>query len=214
MGGTRLRYRPLGRAGPDSRQLLLEQGHEVVLHAPNPERPHTALAAVPGAQAVVTGDLASIAQINIGIGFREHQQIEKEDGPSHVFAINILARYILTALIRRPQRPVYVSFGLHRRGDASLQDLTWQHRPWRGNQAYSDTKLRDVLLAFAVTRRWPGTRSNSTRAASSQQRPTAAFGLRLRHLDMACSSNHCGGSGMRSTYQDERWSNSSRSASR
>ena len=42
-----------------------------------------------------------------------------------------------------------------------MQDLTWQDRPWRGNQAYSDTKLHDVLLAYAMARRWPGTRSNA-----------------------------------------------------
>ena len=56
---------------------------------------------------------------------------------------------------------MYVSSELHRRGDASLNDLTWAQRPWRGNQAYSDTKLHDVLLAFAVARRWPDTLSNA-----------------------------------------------------
>ena len=165
--------------GRNAAQLLREQGHDVVLHARNPDRARTALAAVPGALGVTIGDLASIAQTkgvaaqanalgpydavihNAGIGFRERRRIETEDGLSHVFAINTLAPYILTALIHRPKRLVYVSSELHRRGDATLQDLTWQHRPWRGNQAYSDTKLHDVLLAFAIARRWPGTLSNA-----------------------------------------------------
>ena len=160
-------------------RLLVEQGHEVVLHARNSARACTAQAAVPGASRVVTGDLSSIAQTrhvaeqanalgpfdavihNAGIGFRERRRIETEDGLSHVFAVNTLAPYILTALIRRPRRLVYVSSELHRRGDASLRDLTWQHRPWHGNQAYSDTKLHDALLASAVARRWPGIRSNA-----------------------------------------------------
>ncbi len=160
-------------------QLLIEQGHAVVLHARNEQRGHTAMSAVPGAEAVVTGDLASITQTrrlaeqvnalgsfdavihNAGVGYREPRRVETEDGLSHVFAVNTLAPYILTALIRRPRRLVYVSSELHRRGDASLNDLTWEHRPWRGNQAYSDTKLHDVLLAFAVARRWPGTLSNA-----------------------------------------------------
>ncbi len=98
---------------------------------------------------------------NAAIGFRERRRIETEDGLAHVFAINTLAPYLLTALIRPPQRLVYVSSELHRRGDASLADLNWESRPWRGNQAYSDTKLHDALLACAVARRWPGVRSNA-----------------------------------------------------
>ena len=183
-------------------QLLLEQGHEVVLHARNADRARAALAAVPGASGVAIGDLASIAQTrevaaqanalgpydavihNAGIGFRERQRIGTEDGLSHVFAINTLAPYILTALIHRPRRLVYVSSELHRRGDASFQDLTWQHRPWRGNQAYSDTKLHDVLLAFAVARRWPGTRSNAIEpgwVATKMSGPHATGDLDLAH---------------------------------
>jgi NAD(P)-dependent dehydrogenase (short-subunit alcohol dehydrogenase family) len=78
-----------------------------------------------------------------------------------VFAVNTLAPYILTALIRRPKRLVYLSSALHQSGDASLKDLLWEMRPWSGIQAYSDSKLHDALLAFAVARRWPGVLSNA-----------------------------------------------------
>ena len=43
-------------------QLLLEQGHGVVLHARNQQRGQEALSLVPGAETVVIGDLTSIAQ--------------------------------------------------------------------------------------------------------------------------------------------------------
>jgi NAD(P)-dependent dehydrogenase (short-subunit alcohol dehydrogenase family) len=119
-------------------QLLLELGHGVVLHARNQQRGQEALSLVPGAETVAT-----------------------EDGLPHVFAVNILAPYILTALIQRPKRLVYLSSGLHKGGDASLKDLAWEHRPWQGQQAYSDTKLHDVLLAFAIARRWPDVLSNA-----------------------------------------------------
>jgi NAD(P)-dependent dehydrogenase (short-subunit alcohol dehydrogenase family) len=160
-------------------QLLIEQGHNVVLHARNEQRGHEALAAVPGAEQVVIGDLASIAQTrdvaaqvnnlgnfdaiihNAGVGYREPRRIATEDGLPHVFAVNTLAPYILTALIHKPKRLVYLSSGLHQSGDASLQDLAWERRPWRGQQAYSDTKLHDVLLAFAMARRWPDVFSNA-----------------------------------------------------
>jgi NAD(P)-dependent dehydrogenase (short-subunit alcohol dehydrogenase family) len=98
---------------------------------------------------------------NAGVGYREPRRIETEDGLPHVFAVNTLAPYILTALIQKPKRLVYLSSGLHQRGDATLQDLAWEHRPWQGQQAYSDTKLHDVLLAFAVARRWPDVLSNA-----------------------------------------------------
>jgi NAD(P)-dependent dehydrogenase (short-subunit alcohol dehydrogenase family) len=160
-------------------QLLTEQDHSVVLHARNEQRGRDAMAAVPGAEKVVIGDLASIAQTrnvaaqvnelgdfdavlhNAGVGYREPQRIATEDGLPHVFAVNTLAHYILTALIRKPKRLVYLSSGLHQSGDASLKDLAWEQRPWRGQQAYSDTKLHDVLLAFAMARRWPDVFSNA-----------------------------------------------------
>ncbi|MFZ1139295.1 MAG: SDR family NAD(P)-dependent oxidoreductase [Candidatus Sulfotelmatobacter sp.] len=160
-------------------QLLVEQGHSIVLHARNQRRGKEAMSAVPQAETVVIGDLTSIAQTrgvaeqvnalgsfdavihNAGIGYRETRRIATEDGLPHVFAVNTLAPYILTALIQRPKRLVYMSSGLHQSGDVSLKDLAWEHRPWQGQQAYSDTKLHDVLLAFAIALRWPDVFSNA-----------------------------------------------------
>jgi NAD(P)-dependent dehydrogenase (short-subunit alcohol dehydrogenase family) len=165
--------------GQMAAQLLIEQGHGVVLHARNEQRGKEAMAAVPGAESVVIGDLTSIAQTrnvaeqvnrlgsfdavihNAAVGYREQHCIATEDGLPHVFAVNTLAPYILTALIEKPKRLVYLSSGLHQSGDTSLQDLAWERRPWRGQQAYSDTKLHDVLLAFAIACRWPGVLSNA-----------------------------------------------------
>jgi len=98
---------------------------------------------------------------NAGVGYREARRIETEDGLPHVFAVNTMAPYILTALINRPQRLVYLSSGLHHQGDPSLKDLVWRDRPWQGQQAYSDTKFHDVLLAFAIAKRWPDILSNA-----------------------------------------------------
>jgi NAD(P)-dependent dehydrogenase (short-subunit alcohol dehydrogenase family) len=165
--------------GQMAAQLLLEQGHIAVLHARDERRAEEALQAVPGAETVLTGDLASIAQTihlaekanelgpfdavihNAGVGYQEPKRIATEDGLPQVFAVNTLAPYILSALIKRPKRLVYLSSGLHQGGDASLKDLGWNDRSWRGTQAYSDTKLHDVLLAFAFARRWPDVFSNA-----------------------------------------------------
>jgi NAD(P)-dependent dehydrogenase (short-subunit alcohol dehydrogenase family) len=87
--------------------------------------------------------------------------VETADGLEHVFAVNVLAPYLLTALITRPARLVYLSSGMHRGGRGELDDPQWAARRWNGAQAYSDSKLFDVLLAFGVARRWPGVLSNS-----------------------------------------------------
>jgi NAD(P)-dependent dehydrogenase (short-subunit alcohol dehydrogenase family) len=160
-------------------QLLLKQGHKVVLHARNEKRRNEILQNVSAAEAVLIGDLSSIRQTraladqvnalgafdavihNAAVGYREPQRDATEDGLPHVFAVNTLAPYVLTALIRKPKRLIYLSSGLHQGGDASLQDLAWEKRSWRGQQAYSDTKLHDVLLAFAVARRWKDVLSNA-----------------------------------------------------
>ena len=160
-------------------QLLREQGHAVVLHARSEERAKEALAAVPTAETVVTGDLSSIRQTrhvadqvnglgrfdavihNAGVGYKQPERVATEDGLPREFAVNTLAPYVLTALIHRPNRLIYLSSGLHHSGDPTLKDLAWKHRRWRGMQAYSDSKLHDVLLAFAVARRWPAVLANA-----------------------------------------------------
>jgi NAD(P)-dependent dehydrogenase (short-subunit alcohol dehydrogenase family) len=160
-------------------QLLIEQGHKVVLHARNERRRDDAKRVVPKAEAVVVGDLSSIRQTrevaeqvnalgtfdavihNVAVGYKEARRLVTEDGLPQVFAVNTLAPYILTALIQKPKRLVYLSSGLHQSGDASLKDLKWEQRSWQGLQAYSDTKFHDVLLAFAIARLWRDVLSNA-----------------------------------------------------
>jgi NAD(P)-dependent dehydrogenase (short-subunit alcohol dehydrogenase family) len=159
-------------------QRLVRGGHQVVLHARDERRAGDASRATPGAETVLVGDLSTLDGMqrlaraanalgtldavihNAAVGPRE-PRAETEDGLEHVFAINTVAPYLLTALISPPRRLVYLSSGLHRSGSSRLDDLNWTSRPWNGLQAYSDSKLHDVLLAFAVARLWPKTLSNA-----------------------------------------------------
>ena len=159
-------------------QVLADQGHRVVLHARNDARATDAKQALPKAEAVVVGDLASIAATkdlaaqvnalghfdavihNAAVGFREEQRLTS-DGVPHVFAINTLAPYILTMLIERPKRLVYLSSGMHERANANLDDIFWLKRPWDGSSAYAESKLHDVMLAFTVARLWKNVLSNA-----------------------------------------------------
>ncbi|WP_329085116.1 MULTISPECIES: SDR family NAD(P)-dependent oxidoreductase [unclassified Streptosporangium] len=160
-------------------RLLAHDGHGVTLHARDDARAGDARDALPEAEAVLIGDLTTIEGMrsvavqankldrydavihNAAVGYREPGRIETADGLAHVFAVNVLAPYLLTALITPPARLVYLSSGMHRGGDPRLDDLQWTARPWDGSRAYADSKLLDVVLAFAVARRWPDVLSNA-----------------------------------------------------
>ncbi|WP_081160946.1 SDR family NAD(P)-dependent oxidoreductase [Ensifer aridi] len=159
-------------------ELLTEQGHQIVLHARNAARARDAHRALPKAEAVVIGDLETIAGAtdvaaevnklgrfdavihNAAVGYHEAHRLTS-DGLPHVFAINTLSAYILTALIDRPKRLVYLSSGMHHDADANLDDMLWKKRRWNGSEAYAESKLHDAMLAFAIARRWPDVFSNS-----------------------------------------------------
>jgi len=158
---------------------LVGEGHKVVVHGRNDMRANDALKSVPGAETTVSGELSLMSETiklaekvnklggfdavihNAGIGSSERNRIETAEGLSQLFAVNTLAPYILTCLLLRPKRLIYLSSGLHRSGDANLNDLNWEKRTWNGYRAYSDTKLHDVLLAFAVARKWKDVLSNA-----------------------------------------------------
>ena len=165
--------------GQAAARRLVSLGHDVVLHGRNRDRAQQALRAVPGARAALEGDLASIEQTralagqaneagpfqavihNAGVFNPRGARRETEDGLDDVFAINTLAPYLLTALIEPPQRLIYTSSGLHQGGDSDLLDLQWRRRRFDGSQAYANSKLFDVVLAFAIARLWPHVLSNA-----------------------------------------------------
>jgi NAD(P)-dependent dehydrogenase (short-subunit alcohol dehydrogenase family) len=170
--GARLHYGFVRRARFDGRPASCRSGHQADLHARNDARANDARKAVPKAEAIVVGDLATIAgakdvarQVNAlgrfdavihnaAVGYREDHRLTS-DGLPHVFAINMLAPYLLTALIERPKRLVYLSSGMHDRAHANLDDILWRKRHWDGSGAYAESKLHDVMLAFAVGRLSP-----------------------------------------------------------
>ena len=164
--------------GKMAAELLIEHGHVVVLHARTEARAKEVSDAIPGAETVVVGDLSNIAQTkatadrvnaigsfdaiihNAGVGYREPKRLT-EDGLPHVFAINTLATYILSAMIKVPKRLVYLSSGMHHGAGTDLDDLTWTRRRWNGSEAYAESKFHDVLLAFAMARKFPEVLSNA-----------------------------------------------------
>jgi NAD(P)-dependent dehydrogenase (short-subunit alcohol dehydrogenase family) len=165
----------LGRAAACA---LIDEGHRVVLHARSTERAAAFTDLAPRSAGLVIGDLSSAAgtrsvadQVNAmgrmdavihnaGVYHTGGRAATPEGHPA-IFAVNVLAPYLLTALIARPRRLISLSSGMHRGGDASLGDLDWTERRWDATQAYSDSKLYLTALAFAVARHWPGVLSNA-----------------------------------------------------
>ena len=164
----------LGRAAAEA---MLAAGHEVVIHARSPGRAADLGLLADAAAGVLIGDLAERNDIyelaerantigrfdavihNAGI-YVDATRTPTRTGHARVLAVNVLAPYILSGLIERPDRLVYLSSGMHRDGDPSLRDIDWHERPWNGVQAYCDSKLYVTALSAAIAARWPDVRAN------------------------------------------------------
>ena len=160
--------------GEIAARSLIRQGHQIVLHTRNAERGRQAMAKVPGAETVLPAELSSIREtirlakdVNAlgnfdavihNAGVYQVSNLEKSvDGLSILLAVNTIAPYILTSLIQKPKRLIYLSSGMHMQGDPSLKGL-------HGNTprvTYSDSKLHDLIISMAVARKWKNVLSNA-----------------------------------------------------
>jgi NAD(P)-dependent dehydrogenase (short-subunit alcohol dehydrogenase family) len=165
----------LGRAAAG---VLMGDGHEVVLHARTRERATALSDLAPRAAGVVIGDLSSAAETreladevneigrmdavihNAGV-FLEPSRSATAEGHAKTLAVNTLAPYMLTVLIDRPDRLIYLSSGMHHAGTGSLRDIDWTARRWNAAQAYSESKLHVTALALTLARVWPDVFSNT-----------------------------------------------------
>jgi NAD(P)-dependent dehydrogenase (short-subunit alcohol dehydrogenase family) len=145
---------------------LIQQGHEVVLHARNADRARDAIKKNPKAISVLTGDLSDMDQTtalaheaNSAGPFDVviHNAGVYQTTAKQIFAVNTLAPYILTSLIRKPRRLIYLSSGMHMQGLSKL-DL---FKSDVNRITYSDSKLHVLILCLAVARKWPTVYSNA-----------------------------------------------------
>jgi len=147
-------------------KLLVSQGHQVVLHARTVERGRMALSKIPAAEKVLIADLSDMEETKMLA--EEVNALGSFDAIIHnagvyrvpnklIFEVNTLAPYILTSLIQRPKRLIYLSSGLHLQGIPNLENLSL------GTELinYSDSKLHVILLSMAVARKWPNVYSNA-----------------------------------------------------
>lgn len=155
-------------------KLLVAQGNQLVLHARNAMRAKEAVEKVPQAENVLIADLSSMretkrlaAEANAlgrfdaiihNAGVYQVSNLESSvDRLPLLLAVNTLAPYILTCLIEKPKRLIYLSSGMHRQGDPTLKGLQ-ANKP---RATYSDSKLHDLILSKAVARKWTDVYSNA-----------------------------------------------------
>ena len=151
--------------GALSAKALIEKGHNVVLHARNASRGQDAIKKNPQADSVLLGDLTNIEEVKKLAG-----QVNKSgsfDAVIHnagvfratskdIFTLNTLAPYVLTCLIQKPKRLVYLSSGMHLHGRSKLDLLKTDVN----RITYSDSKLHVLMFCKAVARIWPDVYAN------------------------------------------------------
>jgi NAD(P)-dependent dehydrogenase (short-subunit alcohol dehydrogenase family) len=185
-------------------RALLDEGHEVVLHARSRKRAAVLSDISPRAAGVAIGDLSSATDTravadqvnaigrmdavihNAGV-YLESARGSTPEGHATTLAVNLLAPYLLTGWIERPDRLVYMSSGMHREGggDETFGDIDWNKRRWNASKAYSESKLYLVAFALAVARRWPNVLSNAVDpgwVATKMGGPNATDDLEEGHL--------------------------------
>lgn len=145
---------------------LIEQGHQVVLHARNEKRVRETLQKVPGAESCLMGDLSNTeetkhlaAQANALGKFNAiiHNAGVYNVSPEEILAVNVTAPYILTCLIQKPERLIYICSDMHLHGHSNLKNL----KSANSTINYSDSKLLLLMLCKAVARKWPGVYTNA-----------------------------------------------------
>ena len=159
-------------------KALIKNGHEVVLHARNQQRAEQAMAEAPGAKEVLIADLSSIEETkalanqtnalgtfdavihNAGV-YQGPANALGHEGLPLLLTVNSLAPYILTCLMKKPSRLIYLSSDMHRQGNPNKFNLIAGNTDVSQNYTYSDTKLHDLMLALTVARLWPDVLSNA-----------------------------------------------------
>ena len=125
----------------------------------NEKRGQAALDKVPGAESVVTADLSSVdetkqlaSKVNAfgKVDAVIHNAGVYQASAEEIFTVNTLAPYILTCLIQRPERLIYLSSDMHLQGRSKLESFKTEI----SRITYSDSKLHVLMLCMAVARKW------------------------------------------------------------
>ncbi|MBK1697222.1 daunorubicin C-13 ketoreductase [Rhodovibrio salinarum] len=156
--------------GRNAAEMLLAEGHEVVLHARNPARAKAFGDLAERAQ-VLSADLGSLSETRalaqdlnaIGpmdailhnAGIIDNRREKTPDGLLRVLMVNAIAPYVLSVLADRPKRLIFTGSSMHRGHSDVLDDIDWTRHPWSASRAYGESKLLVTALSAGLARYWP-----------------------------------------------------------
>ncbi|MFA6212590.1 MAG: SDR family NAD(P)-dependent oxidoreductase [Candidatus Obscuribacterales bacterium] len=144
--------------GHAAAKTLLAEGHEVVVHVRSKERLSAVNDLLAGGAIATIGDLANFKETHeLALQVNKLGQMDAVIHNAGVYkgdvaGVNVLAPYVLTALIARPQRLIYLSSGMHLGGRASLDDLDWNTKA--ASISYSDSKLLITTFCAGLAKCW------------------------------------------------------------
>jgi NAD(P)-dependent dehydrogenase (short-subunit alcohol dehydrogenase family) len=144
--------------GLEATRLLLEDGHEVVLHARNKKRADELQTKLSKPCKVLIADLNNLDEVK-RLAY-EVNSLGKFDTIIHnagvyqsslqeIFTVNVLAPYILTALIEKPKRLIYIGSNMHPQGSIDIEHLSIKK-----GADYSTSKLMLLMLALIVSKKY------------------------------------------------------------
>ncbi|MDK1361138.1 SDR family NAD(P)-dependent oxidoreductase [Arthrobacter sp. zg-Y1219] len=146
--------------GRSTAMRLLEQGHDVVVHARTPARLSAVRDLIERGAGEVVGDLSRFPEVREFVaqanGLGRFDAVIHNAGTmngSSVLPVNVVAPYVLTAEMERPGRLIYLSSGMHHGGRPDLAGIDWSGS--RATRSYSNSKLFVTTLMAAVARLWP-----------------------------------------------------------
>ncbi len=155
----------IGRA---SASALARAGARVVLAVRDVEKGQRVAAGMPGQTEVRALDLEDLSSIQAfadawtgdidilinNAGIMLVAEGRTSDGFERQIGTNHLGHFALTNLLlpRVTDRIVTVSSNAHARGSLDLDDLNWRTRSYQTSQAYSDSKLANLLFTFELQR--------------------------------------------------------------
>lgn len=145
--------------GREVAQSLMNEGHQIVLHARNHDRVVPVESLISNGAEIVIGDLADLSQTKeIAADINRGGQVDVIihnagiASGNDIFLVNVLAPWVLSALITRPSRMIFLSSSMHYDGRLPKAGESWEN--FIPTVDYSDSKLLLTILSFALASIW------------------------------------------------------------
>lgn len=134
---------------------LIALGHEVILHAKTQQKANEINKQLPNNKVLVANlsiqsevqKLASEVNDNGVFDVIIHNAGIFHESKEEILKVNVLAPYILTALIHKPKKLIYIGSNMHPQGEIELEKIQF-------GVDYSTSKLLILMLSFTISRLW------------------------------------------------------------